>query len=120
MSNQNDKKIKDKNKIPTIVHFEIPADDVERARKFYSTLFGWKIDKIEVIKPGAMRAGFEYYRAVFEDAQQNKEYTKEKLLDIPILTIGGEAGLGNFTTTSFHKVANNVTGMSYQIQDILF
>lgn len=38
-----------------------------------------------------MRAGFEYYRAVFEDAEQNKEYAKQKLLDIPILTIGGEA-----------------------------
>ena len=27
----------------TIVHFEIPADDVEKLRKFYSELFGWKI-----------------------------------------------------------------------------
>lgn len=26
-----------------IVWFEIPADDPERARKFYSGLFGWKI-----------------------------------------------------------------------------
>ncbi|MGZ5511360.1 MAG: alpha/beta fold hydrolase, partial [Nitrososphaeraceae archaeon] len=41
-------------------------------------------------KPGAMRAGFEYYRAIFEDAEQNKEYVKEKL-DLPILTLGGEA-----------------------------
>jgi predicted enzyme related to lactoylglutathione lyase len=44
--------MKEKNKIPSIVHFEIPADDVERARKFYSTLFGWKIEKIEVMKDG--------------------------------------------------------------------
>ena len=29
----------------TIVHFEIPADDVEKLRKFYSELFGWKIEK---------------------------------------------------------------------------
>lgn len=29
----------------TIVHFEIPADDIDRARKFYSELFGWKIEK---------------------------------------------------------------------------
>ena len=52
MINHNDKEIKWKNKIPCIVHFEIPADDVERARKFYSTLFGWKIEKIEVRKDG--------------------------------------------------------------------
>lgn len=62
-------------------------------------------------KPGAMRAGFEYYRAVFEDSEQNKEYANEKL-EIPILTIGGEAGIGNFTAASFQKVANNVTGIT--------
>ncbi len=28
-----------------VVHFEIPADDVARARKFYGELFGWKIEK---------------------------------------------------------------------------
>ena len=62
-------------------------------------------------KPGAMRAGLEYYRAVFEDSEQNKEYANEKL-EIPILTIGGEAGIGNFTAASFQKVANNVTGIT--------
>lgn len=30
----------------TIVHFEIPADDVEKLRRFYSSLFGWKIEKM--------------------------------------------------------------------------
>lgn len=29
----------------TIIHFEIPVDDVERLRKFYAKLFGWKIEK---------------------------------------------------------------------------
>ncbi|MDQ6631763.1 MAG: VOC family protein [Verrucomicrobiota bacterium] len=28
-----------------IVWFEIPADNIERARKFYSALFGWKIEQ---------------------------------------------------------------------------
>ncbi len=37
----------------TIVHFEIPADDVEKLKKFYSQLFGWKIEKM----PGEI----EYY-----------------------------------------------------------
>ena len=27
----------------TIVHFEIPADNVEKLSKFYSKLFGWKM-----------------------------------------------------------------------------
>jgi predicted enzyme related to lactoylglutathione lyase len=30
----------------TIVHFEIPADDVEKLREFYGQLFGWKIEKM--------------------------------------------------------------------------
>jgi uncharacterized protein len=34
----------------TIVHFEIPANDVEKIKKFYSALFGWKIEKM----PGPM------------------------------------------------------------------
>jgi pimeloyl-ACP methyl ester carboxylesterase len=62
-------------------------------------------------KPGALRSGFEYYRAVFDDAVQNREYAKEKLM-IPILAIGGEAAIGNFTTTTFQEVANNVTGIT--------
>ncbi len=39
--------------MPTIVHFDLPADDVERARTFYKELFGWKFEKY----PGPM----EYY-----------------------------------------------------------
>jgi len=27
-----------------VVHFEIPFDDAERARKFYSEAFGWTIN----------------------------------------------------------------------------
>jgi predicted enzyme related to lactoylglutathione lyase len=29
----------------TIVHFEIPADDVGRAQNFYGNLFGWTFEK---------------------------------------------------------------------------
>lgn len=39
--------------MPTIVHFDIPADDVERAKKFYKELFDWDIEAV----PGPM----EYY-----------------------------------------------------------
>ena len=26
-----------------IVHFEIPADDIERAKRFYGSIFGWEL-----------------------------------------------------------------------------
>ncbi len=32
--------------MPTIVHFDIPAEDTERAKKFYIDLFGWKFESI--------------------------------------------------------------------------
>jgi predicted enzyme related to lactoylglutathione lyase len=28
-----------------VAHFEIPADDINRAKKFYEKAFGWKIEK---------------------------------------------------------------------------
>ncbi len=31
----------------SIVHFEIPADDIQRAKEFYSRLFGWKIEGVQ-------------------------------------------------------------------------
>ncbi len=31
--------------MPRIIHFEIPVDEVSRAIKFYSDVFGWKIEK---------------------------------------------------------------------------
>jgi uncharacterized protein len=32
--------------LPTLVHFEIPSDNLERTKKFYTDLFGWKIEKM--------------------------------------------------------------------------
>ena len=29
-----------------VVHFEIPADDLSRAKKFYSTVFGWRANEM--------------------------------------------------------------------------
>jgi len=37
----------------TIAHFDVPADDPARAKKFYELLFGWKFKRM----PGPM----EYY-----------------------------------------------------------
>ncbi|MFH1328597.1 MAG: VOC family protein [Candidatus Bathyarchaeota archaeon] len=51
----------------TIVHFEIPAEDVEKLRKFYNQLFGWKIEKM---------AGFEDYWSVLTAPADEKGYPK--------------------------------------------
>jgi predicted enzyme related to lactoylglutathione lyase len=46
MSTKTKKRPGKKTKTPaSIIWFEIPADNPERAKKFYSSLFGWKIKK---------------------------------------------------------------------------
>lgn len=52
----------------TIVHFEIPADQPERAAKFYRELFGWDIKKFE---GSGAAANMEYWmvHTVPTDAQ---------------------------------------------------
>jgi predicted enzyme related to lactoylglutathione lyase len=37
-----------------IVYFEIPADDVDRANRFYHSLLGWKIESTKVPVPDTL------------------------------------------------------------------
>lgn len=47
----------------TIVHFDIPADDINRAKNFYEKLFNWKIERL----PGPM----EYFNISTKDDKGN-------------------------------------------------
>jgi predicted enzyme related to lactoylglutathione lyase len=48
--------------MPTIVHFQIPSDNIERSKKFYNDLFGWKFDKFpSPTGSKAMPEGMEYW-----------------------------------------------------------
>ena len=65
--------------MPTIVHFEIPADDLERATKFYNNLFGWNIEKLRSSKddsqPTSVATGqpIEYWRITTTNEKGNKD-----------------------------------------------
>jgi len=50
--------------MPTIVHFDIAADDPIRAKKFYESLFGWNM-----VSPMGMT---DYYLIDTEDTKGNK------------------------------------------------
>jgi hypothetical protein len=61
--------------MPTIVHFEIPADDVERAKKFYSDLFGWKMEKwpgTDSKDTSSPSSNMEYWIISTTDSKGNK------------------------------------------------
>ena len=40
----------------TIVHFDLPADDPERAKTFYSSLFGWTYESVPAFPDFSMIA----------------------------------------------------------------
>jgi pimeloyl-ACP methyl ester carboxylesterase len=68
--------------------------------------------------PGGMRAGFEYYRAIPEDAMQNQNYSRTNLT-MPVLTLqGGYIPVfgGNITASSveysMRQLAENVTSIT--------
>ncbi|MEW6035622.1 MAG: VOC family protein [Candidatus Micrarchaeota archaeon] len=50
-----------------IAYFEIPADDLERARKFYAKVFGWEIVKEKM--PGS---DMEYHQVMTGEAKIEK------------------------------------------------
>ena len=58
------------NKNPTIVHFEIPSDNIERSKKFYNDLFGWNFEKWS--DPEALPEGHEYLIISTTDDKGNK------------------------------------------------
>ncbi len=60
-------------------------------------------------RPGAMTAGFAFYRDIFESARQNKEYAKTKLT-MPVLALGGETGVGPALLKKLQELATDVSG----------
>lgn len=49
--------------MPTLVHFDIPAENIKRAKTFYESLFDWKIERV----PGPMK----YYTIFTKDEEGN-------------------------------------------------
>jgi uncharacterized protein len=53
----------------TVIHFELPGDDVERMKTFYQEVFGWQIKRIPI--PSA-----DYYMAVTTESNEYGQPTK--------------------------------------------
>jgi predicted enzyme related to lactoylglutathione lyase len=53
-----------------ITHFEIPADNIERAKKFYEKIFDWKIEKYD-------DKGEEYYFVMTTEVGDDEWTPKE-------------------------------------------
>jgi pimeloyl-ACP methyl ester carboxylesterase len=60
-------------------------------------------------QPGALRAGFAYYRAISQDVEANQRYARTKL-KMPVLALGGALTTGEGTLRQLQPVAENVRG----------
>jgi pimeloyl-ACP methyl ester carboxylesterase len=61
----------------------------------------------EVSKPGALRAGINYYAAVWQDAEDNASLRTHRLA-MPVLAMGGEASSGPMLEASWRPVAEHI------------
>ncbi|AMN43147.1 alpha/beta fold hydrolase [Rhodoplanes sp. Z2-YC6860] len=73
----------------------------ETDRRFYTKAYA---------QPGAMRAGFEVFRAFDQDAKDFAELAKTKL-KMPMLVLSGEKAGGQFLIDQGKMVADNVEGV---------
>ncbi len=48
-----------------VVHFEIPADNLKRANRFYSTVFGWKVEPAKGMED-------QYHMAITTEMDKNR------------------------------------------------
>jgi len=62
----------------------------------------------QLAKPGALRAGIEYYAAVWRDLAINTENMQSKL-DMPALGIGGRHNVAEMVARAMTAVASNVS-----------
>ncbi|HEX7783047.1 MAG TPA: alpha/beta hydrolase [Sphingobium sp.] len=63
----------------------------------------------QIAKPGALRAGIEYYAAIWQDLEANTAAMKTRL-KMPVQGIGGRHCIGEMVGTLLEPVAENVTG----------
>jgi len=73
----------------------------EADRQFYAKAYA---------QPGAMRAGFEVFRAFPQDAEDFARFGKTKL-QMPMLVLSGEKAGGQFLIEQGRLVADNVEGV---------
>jgi pimeloyl-ACP methyl ester carboxylesterase len=79
-----------------------PAHSVsERDRRFYAKAYA---------RPGGMRAGFEYFRAFEQDAEDFAHFAQTPLL-MPMLVLTGEKASGEGLIQQGRLVAKNVEGV---------
>lgn len=78
-----------------VIHFEVQADDIERAKTFYKKVFNWKIEKMMENDPTQEVEGMDYWGittgsdsargingGMYERPADNKLFTYDCTIDV--------------------------------------
>jgi uncharacterized protein len=88
-----------------VVHFEIQADDIERAKKFYESVFGWSIEKWD-------GGDFEYWMVMTAPKDSTELGINGGMLKRPTKTPPQECGTNAFACTvqveDFDEIAKKI------------
>ncbi|NUR70009.1 MAG: VOC family protein [Hamadaea sp.] len=93
-----------------VVHFEVPAEDMQRAQKFYTQAFGWDLTPIPAmgytlvsttpsgdrgpLTPGAINGGLLDRKAPFDGPVITIEVADIDAALASVVRLGGEAVIG--------------------------
>jgi pimeloyl-ACP methyl ester carboxylesterase len=104
------------NQLRDLPEFLVAGREEAYLRWVFEHLAYWK-DRVAIYEyiraysvPGAMKAGFEYYRAIPTTIQQNEELRKRKLT-MPVLAIGGSIGAREATIETMKLISDDVRGV---------
>ena len=61
-------------------------------------------------RPGALRAGFDTFRAFWQDAEDNSVFARTRL-PMPVLAIGAQQNVGSMLEQSLRPLTENVRGL---------
>jgi len=72
-----------------VVHFEIPAENVKRAQKFYSDIFGWKINDMPDINYTLLHTAPTNEKGVLTEpgAINGRMLKRSNPINSPVITI---------------------------------
>lgn len=86
-----------------VVHFEIQADDIERAAHFYRTIFDWKIEKWPEM---------EYWMVMTAEKDSTEPGIHGGMLKRPVSLAEGQCGSNSFVCTiqvdNFDEMAKKI------------
>jgi predicted enzyme related to lactoylglutathione lyase len=72
-----------------IAYFEIPADNVDRAKRFYQSALGWKIEPTKTPMDPALAESMQYHDIITGDAKEGTlsmgGMYKRQMPDTPII-----------------------------------